>query len=170
MREVYSTFIEQVSSATPRLLISLVILLVFWLGGVLLQKFVHRIAVRNDLNRDLFRFIGKTVKIALLVIGTVTALGTLGINVTALVAGLGLTGFAVGFALKDILSNLISGILIMVYQPFRTTDHITVKGIAGEVAEINLRYTAIQTEDSKILVPNSTLYTNPITVHSKGAG
>ena len=86
----------------------------------------------------------------------------MGINVSALVAGLGLTGFALGFALKDILSNLIAGVLILLYRPFRVNDYIMVTGLEGAVTEIDLRYTTLQKEGQKFLIPNSVLFTNSI--------
>ena len=102
-----------------------------------------------------------------MVLGFITALGTLGINVTALVAGLGLTGFALGFALKDTISNMLSGILILLYRPFRIGNTIKISGFEGEVVVIDLRYTELSSEGSKILIPNSKLFTDPITVLQK---
>ena len=52
-------------------------------------------------------------------LGVITALGTIGVDVTGLVAGFGLTGFAVGFAMKDALANLLAGVMILLYRPFR---------------------------------------------------
>jgi small-conductance mechanosensitive channel len=86
----------------------------------------------------------------------------MGVNVSALVAGLGLTGFALGFALKDVLSNLIAGILILLYRPFRLNDYITVGGLQGIVTEIDLRYTRLEKEGEAYLIPNSVLFTNSI--------
>jgi small conductance mechanosensitive channel len=107
------------------------------------------------------------VKGAALALGVVTALGTSGFNVSALVAGLGLTGFALGFALKDVLSNAVGGVLILTYHPFRHHDRVTVAGFDGLVADIDMRYTTIQAEDRKILVPNSTIMTSPISVFGR---
>ena len=100
----------------------------------------------------------------LLVFGAVTALGTAGVDVAALVAGLGLTGFALGFAFKDIISNVLSGILIIVYKPFDYDDHIKVSSFEGTVTSIDLRYTQLEADGRKIFVPNSMLFTNAITV------
>ena len=88
----------------------------------------------------------------------------MGINVSALVAGLGLTGFAVGFALKDVLSNFLAGVLILLYRPFRLNHYIAVAGSEGIVTEIDLRYTTLQKERQKFLIPNSVLFTNSITL------
>jgi small conductance mechanosensitive channel len=101
-------------------------------------------------------------------LGSVTALGTVGINVSALVAGLGLTGFALGFGLKDILSNLVSGILILLYRPFSIHDRISVGGMEGIVTDIDLRYTRLEKEGKAFLIPNSMLITNTIGLQMDG--
>ena len=93
-----------------------------------------------------------------------TALGTIGVDVSALVAGLGLTGFALGFGLKDILANVVSGVLILLYRPFELYDRIIVAGLEGVVSEIDLRYTKLEQEEKTFLVPNSLLITNTITL------
>ena len=99
--------------------------------------------------------IASITKNFIIIIGFITALGTVGINVSAIVAGLGLTGFAFGFAFKDMLSNFISGVLIFIYEPFQLNDIIIVDGKEGKVIDINLRYITLETNEMKILVPNS---------------
>ena len=92
----------------------------------------------------------------------------MGMNVTALVAGLGLTGFAVGFALKDVISNALAGILIIIYKPFKQKDHITVSSFAGQVCSIDLRYTVLEAQGKKIFIPNAMLFSNAVSVtHSE---
>ena len=92
----------------------------------------------------------------------------MGIDVSSLVAGLGLTGFALGFAFRDALSNLLAGIMIMIYQPFTPNDTIEVSGLKGKVVEIDLRYTSLANDGTRILIPNSTLFKNPITIRKQG--
>src|SRR5262245_47862167 len=152
----------------PRLGTGILIFLLFWLLAKALQRGVVRLTRVPRFDPSLTLYLGSTARIALLLFGAVTALGTMGVDVSALVAGLGLTGFALGFALKDIVSNALSGILVLVYRPFRVLDTISVTGLEGIVAEINLRYTVLEAEGKKILIPNSTLFTNPVTVVRKG--
>ena len=149
----------------PKVGIGLLIFLAFWLAGALLRAFFGRLSRQADYNTAfILRLAGRTTSIALMVFGAITALGTMGINVSALVAGLGLTGFALGFALKDILSNLIAGVLILLYRPFRVNDYIMVAGNEGVVTEIDLRYTSLEKEGQIYLIPNSVLFTNSIGV------
>lgn len=98
----------------------------------------------------------------------ISALGTPGIDVSAIVTGLGLTGFALGFALKDAISNILAGSLILIYRPFNRNDTIKVANNEGVVEEIDLRYTTLKAEGKKILIPNATLLTNIVIVIKEG--
>lgn len=156
--------VNQILLFTPKVIISLLILFLFWLASVIFDGVIHRFFEKKSLDGDVLVLMKQTAKTTLLVFGIMTALGTIGINISALVAGLGLTGFALGFALKDILSNFVAGILILIYHPYRRSDYISVSGLEGIVVEIDLRYTTLESEDKRILIPNSTLFTNAITV------
>lgn len=159
---VMETFLEEVSHWLPRIGVAFLVFLFFWLAGLLLQKLAHRIGGRAQVRSDILILIGRTASTLLIILGAITALGTAGVNVSALVAGLGLTGFALGFALRDALSNLLAGILILIYRPFKRYDRISVAGFEGIVIETDLRYTTLQGEDRRILIPNATLFTNAI--------
>ena len=92
--------VEQVRIAALRCGTALAILIGFWICGAVVGRVVCRFGSRAPGNRDLYDFLGRVAKIALVSFGVVTALGTAGVNVSALVAGLGLTGFALGFAFR----------------------------------------------------------------------
>ncbi len=148
----------------PRAAGFIMTLLLFYILVKLAHKAIVETTKKFDLDDHLSLLMIRTSRITLVILGLITALGTLGINVSALVAGLGLTGFALGFAMKDTISNLLSGILILLYQPFKLGDSIEVSGFSGKVATIDLRYTRLSAEDHTILIPNSKLFTDPITV------
>lgn len=148
----------------PRLATGLAVLVGFWLAGSAARRFAERLATAKRIDPDLTLLLGRIAKVSLLFFGGVTALGTMGVDVSALVTGLGLTGFAVGFALRDIISNALSGMLVILYKPFKNGDHITVTALEGVVADVNLRYTVLHADGKRIFVPNAALMTNPITV------
>ena len=148
----------------PKIVIGLIVFLAFWILSLIAKKIFHRIGKKANLSKNILILIKRTTSGILIITGAITALGTMGINVSALVAGLGLTGFAVGFALKDFLSNLIAGVLILIYKPFQCNDHISVSGFEGIVTDIDLRYTTISTDSKTVLIPNSTLFTNSISI------
>ena len=148
----------------PRVIGVVVILVVFFILAKIAKRIINSAAERLKLDSNLTSLLARTSNITLMIFGLVTALETLGINVSALVAGLGLTGFALGFAMRDTISNLLSGVLILLYRPFELGNRIKVSGYEGIVISIDLRYTELDSEGNKVLIPNSKLFTDPITV------
>lgn len=157
--------IQMATGLSIRVVTGLAVFAAFWLLGRGARRVGARaVAAADPDRRQVLHLIARTAEVAILLVGGVCALGTMGINVGALVASLGLTGFALGFALKDALSNLLAGGLILFYRPFRLTDRITVAGFEGRVTAIDLRYTALDADGRTVLLPNAMLFTNPITV------
>ncbi len=148
----------------PRVIGVVVIFVVFFILAKIIKRIITSAAERLNMDRNLTLLFARTSSVTLTIFGFITALGTLGINVSALVAGLGLTGFALGFALKDTISNLLSGVLILLYRPFEKGSCIKISGYEGTVVSIDLRYTELDAEGNKVLIPNSKLFTDPITV------
>lgn len=169
--EAWHRSVVDLALFTPRLVTSIVLVIGFWLVAVVASRLLERVLELRAVDRDLTALLTRATRITLVIFGTVTALGTVGVDVKALVAGLGLTGFALGFALRDIISNTLAGILILAYKPFRRGDHVSVAGSEGTIAEIDLRYTVLAGDrDVRILIPNSTLFTNSITVGPRENG
>ncbi len=164
MGNIEQAVVDYILLWAPRVGIAVVVFLMFWFFARLLTRVITKGSKRLKQNTYITLLIARTAKITLLVLGIVTALGTLGINISAMVAGLGLTGFALGFALKDTISNLLAGVLILLYHPFEIGNRIKIGGYEGTVVSIDLRYTELEAEGNKILIPNSKLFTNPITV------
>ncbi len=138
----------------------------FWLVGVILFRVVCRVGRARHVDEGLAEFLGRVIKVAALIVGAITALSEMGIDVGALVAGLGLTGFAFGFAFKDIISNVLAGVLIIIYKPFQVGDQIKIKAYSGNVVSIDLRYTVLNTDGDMVYVPNSLLFTDAIIVQN----
>jgi small conductance mechanosensitive channel len=162
-----ANFVVLVSTWAAKLVMSALVFLVFVFVSTLIKKIICRIGNHTDPDKDaILTLIGGVVRMALLIFGAVTAMGTLGINVSALVAGLGLTGFALGFAFRDALSNVLAGIMILLYHPFRRGDRVMITGLEGRVIGIDLRYTTLQNEAKTFLIPNSVLLTNAIIINN----
>ena len=141
----------------------------FWIAARLVSKMIVRLGRRRGLDEDLTNLLARVTRLTLFAFGGITAIGTMGVDVKALVAGLGLTGFALGFALKDIISNTLAGVLILLYKPFHRGDHIEIViangAVDGVVESIDMRYTTVRSADgSRGLVPNANLFTNAIKV------
>jgi small-conductance mechanosensitive channel len=150
-----------------RVCAALILFVVLWLAGNLVRGVLNRVSARRHVSPDLAIFLSGSARLAFFVVGAVTVLGTIGVDVTALVASLGLLGFALGFALKDMISNVLAGVLILMYKPFRRDDLITIDKFQGVVVEINLRYTVLSTPEARVLIPNATLFTTVVTVAAK---
>jgi small-conductance mechanosensitive channel len=101
----------------------------------------------------------------------VTILGTIGVDTKPIIAGIGVTGFTIGFALKEIATNFLSGVLLVFNKPFQKGQYLKVMGPAaglnleGEVESIDARYVLLRTKERGLLmVPSVVVYTNPILV------
>ena len=163
--EVLSNLFEAIGQALPGIMAGLAIIAAFMVAASLARRVFGRIAKGVDEDkRPLVGLAGQTVRYAIIAAGLITGLGTMGIDVSALIAGLGLTGFALGYAFRDALSNLIAGVLIILYQPFKPGNLVTVSGHTGRVTSINFRYTVLDVEGKTVLVPNSTVFGTVITV------
>ncbi|WP_198034150.1 mechanosensitive ion channel family protein [Acidihalobacter ferrooxydans] len=156
-------------AAIPGIFAGFIVFLIFLAGAVVFRRLLRRLINRmNPAKRPLVNLAGDTVYYGLVTVGGITGLGTMGVNVSALIAGLGLSGFALGFALRDAVSNLIAGILILLYQPFQYGDTLTVAGDTGVVTDINFRYTVLAGQNgTHIHVPNGTMFSNSVTVTPK---
>jgi small-conductance mechanosensitive channel len=149
----------------PDMLIGLAIFAAFWIAARITAGIIDRAAARTDESkRDVILLLGRTAQATIVIVGAIMALSNMGVNVNALVAGLGLSGFALGFALRDALSNVLAGVLIIMYRPFKRGDTINVTAIEGRVTSIDLRYTTIEADNKIYLVPNTTIFNNTITV------
>lgn len=140
----------------------LVFLSIAWATRWLLHRFAQSLSGRERLRA--LALLANAASVTLVVLGGISALGTLGINVSAMVASLGLTGFALGFGLRDALANLLAGLLILFYRPFVPGQRIAVAGFEGVVNDINLRYISLLSTDRVVLIPSSTVLTDPVAV------
>ena len=159
--------LQDARHAGERFVYGLFILLCFWIAAKIAEQVVCRVRNRMPHGHELLQLLGRVTKTTIIVVGFATALGTMGVNVSAVVAGLGLTGFALGFAFRDILSNILAGVLLLLFRPFGIGDHIQVAGLEGAVVNIDMRYAILSHEGKTILIPNSNLFTNPIVVLPK---
>ena len=137
------------------LVVALAVMAAFYLLW-LLVKVVLRFTLRRKVDATTFSFVETIVKFSLFVIGAITALDSAGIKTSALLTSLGIAGLTIGFAARDALSNLISGILIFIDRPFVLGDLVEMEGAYGKVERITLRSTRVVTADGRMLaVPNT---------------
>lgn len=138
------------------LIVGLIIILVFYLIWRIVRLVLLPSLARSGVDETTTSFVETAVKYTLLIIGIVTALDSAGIQTSAVLASLGIAGLTIGFAARDALSNLISGILIFLDRPFVIGDLVEVEDKYGRVERITLRSTRIVTSDGRMLaVPNT---------------
>lgn len=129
----------------------------------LINRYIAHFFDNVDFDRTLKVFTQKAVKIFLWIIFIIVILSNLGFNVTGFVAGLGAMGIIIGFALKDVLSNLAAGIFILINKPFKVGEYVEIVKIKGTVKEITLSSSIIITDDKEyVTVPNSKTWGSPI--------
>ena len=170
MEELRREALAQAIVWVPTVAVAFSVLLLFLVLSRVAHFGVLRAVERTRAHGPLGQLLASIARVGLLILGLVTALGTLGVNILGIVAGLGLTGFALGFALKDSIANLLAGVLILLYRPFEVGDRIDVGGLAGRVTHVDLRYTELDSENERVLVPNAKLLTDPIRVSKPATG
>lgn len=135
------------------------------LGKRWLSLVLNRSRVRDD--ALLKNFFLRTVSVSILIAAILLALETLALPIASLVAGLGITGLILGFSLRDTLSNFASGLLLLIYRPFRAGELIEVEGAHGVVEELTIVNMQMTTTDGvRVIMPNSKVWGSKIVNHS----
>ncbi|KJH69702.1 mechanosensitive ion channel protein MscS [Aliterella atlantica CENA595] len=153
----------------PNILLALIVFILFFFAARWLKLLVKRITRRHRQARNLGMVLGRLAQGTMILIGLFVALSIVVPTFRAgdLVQLLGISGVAIGFAFRDILQNFLSGILILLTEPFQIDDQIVFKNFEGTVENIQTRATTIKTYDGRrIVIPNSELFTNSVTVNT----
>ena len=143
-------------------------ILIFVIGKWAVNKIVDILGTVlrkvKGMDETLIRFLENIVYYALMIIVLLTALGKLGVETTSFLAILGAAGLAIGLALKDSLGNFASGVMIILFKPFKVGDTVTAGGVTGTVKEVGIFSSIFVTADNqKIIVPNGSITTGSIT-------
>jgi small conductance mechanosensitive channel len=149
-----------------RLLLVLLILFAFFQLAKLVQKGVSRAlgSARVSISSLLRTMIVSSVRNLVMMVGILIAISQLGVSLGPLLAGLGIAGFIIGFALQDSLSNFASGMMILMYRPFDVGDVVDAGGVRGKVNHMSLVNTTFMTLDNqRLIVPNNLIWQSVIT-------
>ncbi|MBD2230700.1 mechanosensitive ion channel family protein [Phormidium tenue FACHB-1052] len=148
----------------PALLGALVVLVLTWLLAAVVRHAVLVWAAKTEGDRTTEELISRLCYGGVWTLGSVVALGVMGLNFAALLGTLGLTSVAIGFSLRDVLSNYISGVILLATRPFRIGDQIVINNFEGTVTQIQLRATTVQTYDGRLVyIPNQEVFQSSIT-------
>jgi small conductance mechanosensitive channel len=130
-----------------------------------LSKLISRYSLKRTKDPLISNFVGKIIWSVIFILGAVFALGILGLgNISnKILAGAGLTTFIIGFALKDIGENFLSGLILAFSRPYRVGNLIECEEVKGIVKDMTMRQTTVEAENGKIiLIPNSMILKNPL--------
>ena len=157
-------FAEKAPAFAFNLLSALVILAVGWLVTRAVVAAVGRVVARGrPENALLAGFVRNVTSKTCWAVLLVVVLGKLGVDVGPIVAGLGVTGFILGFAFQESLGNLASGLMVAVNEPFKIGDYVVVAGNEGTVLKVDMMATVLATADNKkVIIPNKSAWGGPI--------
>ena len=171
-REVVNVVVNWFAEKSIDFLMDALIAVVMLIAGKYLIRLISiaaaRAFTRNGKKRTLISdFASSVVSKGCWAVLIVMVLSRIGFNVAPLIAGLGVTGFILGFAFQESLGNLASGMMIALNEPFKVGDFVELAGLSGTVREVNIMATVLATADNKkIVVPNKSAWGSPITNYS----
>ncbi len=143
---------------------------IFYVGRMvvgLLMRGLKKMMQAQDVDVTLQTFVGNLVRMVLLVFVIIAAISALGIQTTSFIAIIGAAGLAIGLALQGSLSNFASGVLIVLFRPYKVGDFVEAAGISGVVEEVQILTTVLKTGDNKkVIVPNGQIMDSVITNYS----
>jgi len=147
----------------PAVLLTLILFVVGYVVAGWLRKLIIRTMGRAHIDITLAKFLGNLTRWAIIIFAVVACLGTFGLNTTSFAALIAAAGLAIGLALQGNLSNLASGVLLLVFRPFKIGDSVVVAGRAGVIDGIDLFTTALDTADyRRVIVPNGAIVSGVI--------
>ena len=161
---MWSRFVEWFFSFLPNMVSALLILVIGFYIARVFARYVSKLIIKLTGDETLGGFLRNVVFVALFILIIITALTNLGVQTTSIIAVLGTAGLAIGLSLKDSLSNLAGGILIIVLRHFKKDDLVKIVSVTGKVQEVNLFQTKLVTPDNQVVImPNSMVVSAPVT-------
>ena len=169
--KILFTQLNQIAKASiallPQIVVAIVVVLITAGLSKLAQKLVRRALGRTKLRQSLKELFTLLISIFVWIMGIMIAAVIVfpGLTPASILAGLGIGSVAIGFAFKDVFENFLAGIIILFRREMRIGDHISCEGITGQVDQIAIRESHIrQTDGQLVIVPNSILFKNPVTI------
>ena len=153
----------------PLIGVGLIVFLIFVGIAFIVRRVITASLLKAKVDEMLASLISRMVNVLIIVIGLFVSATVIvpGISPGDLVTGLGIGSVALGFAFKDVLQNLLSGFLILLYRPFKIGDQIKVTDFEGVVEEITVRSTNITTSDGeRVVIPNSSMFMESVVVRT----
>ena len=167
MEAVWEKVVEIATVYGTKIIGAILILIFGRIAVGIVANAIRRLMVRSEAEPTLTKFLVTLTRIGLLTFIIIAAIATLGIQTASFVAVLGAAGLAIGFALQGSLANFASGVMLIVFRPFKAGDYVEAGGMAGTVEEIHIFNTIMKSPDNrKIIIPNSQVTGGSITNYS----
>lgn len=165
-----TTFFEFYDALPPFIPNIFTALLIFF-GSLFLARFLRnllsKMLKRREVDFELSILLGQLLYWGIISFGIITALGRF-FDVTAFIAGLGILGFTIGFAMQDVMQNFVAGVILLIQQPFNVGEDVEAAGYSGTILTINIRTTEMRDFDGRIIIiPNAEILSNSITNFSQ---
>ncbi len=166
--EALQALIVRALQFIPNLIVALITFAAALLVASPAARTVRRALARRIEEQRLLDLLAKLTRWSIVIGGLTVALEQVNFSLTGFLAGLGIAGLTVGFALQDIARNFVAGILLMIRQPFVIGDGVSVAGFAGTVLAVNTRDTVVRTWDGEVVtIPNTKVFENPISNYTR---
>jgi len=150
--------IDWVSIYSVKIIAAILIFIIGkWIANKI-SKLLSKLLEKNKVDITLIGFLSNITYYTLMIVVIIAVAGQLGINTTSFLAVVGAAGLAVGLALKDSLSNFASGVMLILFRPFRVGDVVSVAGATGKVEKVTIFTTILNTPDNqRVIIPNANI-------------
>lgn len=160
-------WVEKFFTALPNVITAIVIFLISLYLANLLSRLLRKLLVRRQAAVGITNLLVQITRWTIIIIGVITSLQRF-FDVTAFLTGLGIVGFTVGFALQDIMKNFAAGAILLLQEPFKAGNAISVAGFDGTILKIDLRTTEMKTLDGRIvIIPNADILSGAIVNYTR---
>jgi len=160
--------LNEMISLLPNIILGMVIFILFLVAASLAKSLITRgVVLRRLPHQGMALLMARLVHTTIVLIGFLIAISVIAPSFQAadLVKVLGIGTVAIGFAFQNILQNFLAGILLLLQEPFRLGDFLSVTGIEGNVSDIQARATIVTTKEGReVIIPNAVIFTSPVAV------
>lgn len=152
------SLLDSLFTFSPKLLAAILIAILGFYLAKIARRYTFRLLLKVTKDEILSRFLARVLYAGVVVLTLITALSNLGVQTASIIAVLGTAGLAIALSLKDSLSNLASGIMLIVFRHFTKGDTVELNGTLGNVEEISLFHTKLTTPDNRsVILPNASI-------------
>lgn len=146
----------------------LILIIGFWLARLTRKMIIRAFEKVESVDVTLVNFLASLARWGIITLTVLTVMDQFGVETTSLVAIVGAAGLAIGLALQGTLSNIASGVMLLLFRPFNVGDYVNAAGMKGTVTTINMFTTDLVDDDgNRVILPNSKVWGAPIVTYKE---